>query len=263
MSTIGERRGRVVVTPEHVEIVLDPAGLGRRFLALLADLTIVLAASALIAQASLLFVPLGVSGIVRGLAFLLVGWGYHVYFEIARQGQSFGKRALKLRVVDGRGLPLALEQSFVRNAMRALDALPFGYALGALVCLFDRERRRLGDVAADTLVVREQSRPGAERGLAAGERSFNSLRVPRVLRAIRHRVGLEEREFLAALCLRAEGLEAGARFDLMEEVAAFYRQRLDLRDIPVGGEAFVRGLTALLFAGHGLREHEQRSRRSA
>jgi uncharacterized RDD family membrane protein YckC len=247
MSAIGKRPGRVIVTPEHVEIVLDPAGLGLRFLALLTDLIVVLGLSMLIAQVSLLFLPLGVSGIVRGVAFLLVGWGYHVYFEMAYQGQSFGKRTFKLRVVDGRGLPLALDQSFVRNAVRALDSLPFGYAVGALVCLFDRERRRLGDIVADTLVVREpRSIPTDKRWTR--ERAFNSLRVPRVLRLIRHRVSLEEREFLAALRLRSESLEATARFDLMEEVASFYRKKLDIGDIPLSGEALVRGLSSILFA---------------
>ena len=254
MSAIGERRGRVVVTPEHVEVVLDPAGLGHRFLALFVDLLVVLSLSVLVAQASLLFLPLGIAGIVRGVAFLLVGWGYHVYFEIAHQGQSLGKRTFKLRVVDGRGLPLALEQSFVRNAVRALDALPFGYAVGALACLFDRERRRLGDVVADTLVVREQRSIPIDRRLAR-ERAFNSLRVPRILRAIRYQVGLEEREFLAALCLRAEALDAGARFDLMEEVATHYRRKLDVRDIPLGGEAFVRGLASILFADRAAAPH--------
>jgi uncharacterized RDD family membrane protein YckC len=247
MSEIGARRGRVVVTPEHVEIVLDPAGLGHRFLALLVDLLVVLGLSMLVAQASLLLVPLGIAGVVRGAAFLLIGWGYHVYFEIAHQGQSPGKRVFGLRVVDGRGLPLALEQSFVRNAVRALDALPLGYAVGALACLFDRERRRLGDVVADTLVVREPRSVPTDRRLAR-ERAFNSLRVPRVLRMVRHRVGLEEREFLATLCLRAEALDAGARFDLMEEVAGYYRQKLDIADVPLSGEALVRGLASILFA---------------
>jgi uncharacterized RDD family membrane protein YckC len=247
MSALGASRGRVVVTPEHVEIVLEPAGLGIRFLALLADLVLLIAVAVVLAQLSLLFLPFGVAGVVRGLTLLVLSWGWHVYFEIAHQGQSPGKRLFGLRVVDGRGLPLALEQSFIRNAVRALDALPVGYALGALTCLFDREHRRLGDIVADTLVVREPRHVEADRRVA-GERVFNSLRVPRVLRLVRHRVGLEEREFLATLCLRAESLEAGARFDLMEDAAAFYREKLDLGDLPVSGESFVRGLVSVLFA---------------
>ncbi|MBN2369940.1 MAG: RDD family protein [Vicinamibacteria bacterium] len=247
MGELNARRGRVVVTPEHVEIVLEPAGLGNRFLALLVDFVLLVALAGVLAQISLLFLPLGIAGLVRGLTLLVLGWGYHVYFEIQHQGQSPGKRLFGLRVVDGRGLPLAIEQSFIRNAVRALDVLPLGYAVGALICLMDREHRRLGDIAADTLVVREPRHVAGDRRLTR-ERVFNSLRVPRVLRLVRHRVNLEEREFLATLCLRADALDAGARLDLMEEVAAFYRRRLEIDDIPFSGESFVRGLVSILFA---------------
>jgi uncharacterized RDD family membrane protein YckC len=236
-----------VITPEHVEIALEPAGLGGRFLALLVDLLLVVSVASITAQICLVFAPLGVAGIIRGVAFLLIGWGYHVYFEVKHQGQSPGKRVFGLRVVDGRGLPLALEQSFIRNAVRALDALPLGYALGAITCLVDPERRRLGDLVADTLVVRETRRFEVDRRVAR-ERIYNSLREPRVLRMIGRRVGLEEREFLAALCLRAESLDAGVRFDIMEEVAAFYRERLDLKAAPLSGESLVRGLAAIVLA---------------
>ena len=149
---------------------------------------------------------------------------------------------------------MTVEQSFVRNILRAVDAIPVGYAVGGLFCLFDRERRRLGDMAADTLVVRESRTPEFERR-SSRERTFNSLKTPRVLRLIRHRVGLEEREFLSTLCMRAESLEPGARFDLMEEVATHYRRKLDVRDIPLGGEAFVRGLASILFADRAAAPH--------
>ena len=50
-------------------------------------------------------------------------------------------------------------------------------------------------------------------------------------------------------------LDAGARFDLMEEVATHYRRKLDVRDIPLGGEAFVRGLASILFADRAAAPH--------
>jgi hypothetical protein len=190
----------------------------------------------------------GAVGIVaQALALLVLTWGYHVYFEVRHQGQSPGKRIVGIRVVDGRGLPLSLEQSFVRNVVRVLDALPVGYALGAIVCQLDPHRRRLGDIAADTLVVRERHGQAYERR-STGARAFNSLRTPRVLRLVRHRVGLEEREFLATLCLRADGMEDKARFDLMEEVGRHYKERLGIEDPHMSGENLVRGLAGVLFA---------------
>ena len=238
---------RVILTPEHVEIRLEPAGLGSRFLALVVDLALITGLSAVVSQLTRGALPGAVGIVAQAVALLVLTWGYHVYFEVRHQGQSPGKRITGIRVVDGRGLPLSVEQSFVRNVVRVLDALPVGYAVGALVCQLDRHRRRLGDIAADTLVVRERPAQVYERR-ARGSRVFNSLRTPRLLRLVRHRVGLEEREFLAALCLRADGMEDRARFDLMEDVGRHYRARLGIEDPHLSGESLVRGLAGVLFA---------------
>ena len=240
-------RPRLIVTPEHVEIRLEPAGLGSRFIALMVDLVLVGALSTTVAQLTLSLLPAAPGALVRALALLVLTWGYHVYFEVRHAGQSPGKRIMGIRVVDGRGLPLSAQQSFVRNVLRVLDALPIGYALGAGVSQLDGLRRRLGDIAADTLVVREGRVPEHERRVARA-RAFNSLRTPRVLRLIRHRVGLEEREFLSSLCLRAEGLEDRARFDLMDEVGRHYRAKLEIDDPHLSSENLVRGLTGILFS---------------
>src|SRR5437763_11328800 len=81
----------------------------------------------------------------------------------------------------------------------------------------------------------------------ADARRFNTLQTPRVLRRLRKQVGLEEREFLLSLCLRAEALDPQARFDLMEEVGGFYRRTLEVDDPHLSGENLVRGLLAILY----------------
>lgn len=237
-------RSRVVLTPEHVLILLEPAGLGSRFVAFTVDFALVAGATVVVSQ--LAFAVPGAAGtLVRALALLVLTWGYHVYFEVRHQGQSPGKRIAGIRVVDGRGLPLGLEQSFVRNVVRVIDALPLGYAAGAIACHVDPRRRRLGDIAADTLVVRER-RALELPAPAARARSWNSLRTPRLVRLARHRVGLEERELLQALCLRAPGLQDQARVELMEDVGRHYRERLGIDDPHLSGEGIVLGLAAAL-----------------
>lgn len=244
------RRRRQVLTPEHVPIELVPAGLGSRFLALMADTAIVIGFSIVIAMLFSLL-PFGIGTLfVTTLVFVLT-WSYHVYFEVVKNGRTPGKRMAGLRVVDGRGLPITLEQSFVRNVVRVLDFAPVFYGLGGLVCLLDRDRRRLGDIAADTVVVREDLPAQLAGAALAPPRRYNSLYNPRTLRLIRHRIGLEEREFLLALCLRAEALEPVARYDLMEDVAATYRQKLAIDDPHLSGENLVRGLAAILFSVEG------------
>jgi hypothetical protein len=192
--------------------------------------------------------PLAGLGLAAAItATFVVQWGWHIYFETRHEGRTPGKRLLGLRVVDGRGLPIGLAQSFVRTVVRVLDTLPLLYGLGGLVCQVDRHRRRLGDLVADTLVIREGRSFSPAASLARAP-EYNSLRVPRVLRLIRRRVTLEEREFLLTLVLRADEMENRARFDLMEDVARHYRPRLGIDESRLSGESLVRGLTAVLFA---------------
>jgi len=190
------------------------------------------------------------AGVVVALYYtisFLLSLGWHVYFDVKRGGRSPGKRFLGLRVVDARGLPISLHQSIVRNIVRELDFAPAFYGVGTIASLLDDHRRRLGDLVAGTLVIRE-AKPLAERATITSERKYNSLRTARVLRLIKHRVSLQEREFLLALCLRAAKMSPEARYDLMEEVANAYREKLDVEEEQISGENFVRDLTAVLFA---------------
>jgi uncharacterized RDD family membrane protein YckC len=243
---VRESRTRTILTPERVEIHLEAAGLGRRFIGLVVDLALVGGAAGIVQRLAAAILPDFIGAVAGALALLVLTWGYHVYFEVLHQGRPPGKRVAGIRVVDDRGLPLSVEQSFVRNVVRVLDALPLGYAVGAVTALLDPQRRRLGDLVASTLVVRETT-PVAYDRRTARARTFNSLRTPRVARLARHRLSLEEREFLSVLCLRAEGLEERARFELMEAVGRHYRERLGIEDANLSGESVVRGLAAVLF----------------
>lgn len=235
-----------IVTPEHVRIRLEPAGAGSRFLAMMIDFAIVQGISGAMAMVVAALLPGGIAGWVYITANFLLTWGWHLFFETRRQGRTPGKRALKIRVIDARGLPVSLHQSLVRNITRVLDFAPAFYGIGAIASLVSKSHRRLGDIIADTLVVRD-AQPLAYRGQLAAERRYNSLRTPRVLRLIRHRISLAERELLLTLCLRAEKMSPAARYDLMEDVADFYRAKLEVEEEAISGENFVRDLTAVLF----------------
>jgi uncharacterized RDD family membrane protein YckC len=237
-----------VTTPEHVEVRLEPAGAGSRFLAVLVDAVVTYGAPVLLFNLTAAVLGAGFAMALSLTFQFALGIGWHVWFETQRGGRTPGKRALGLRVVDARGLPISLHQSVVRNIVRALDAAPIFYGLGAITSLLDPQRRRLGDLVAGTLVIRD-ARPLAYQPRLAAERRYNSLHTPRVQRLIRHRIGLEEREFLLALCLRSEQLSPAARYDLMEEVAAIYRRKLETGEEEISAENFVRDLTAVLFGG--------------
>jgi len=241
-----ERAERVILTPEHVPIRLTPAGLGSRFIAVLVDFFIATAIVLALARLFNSVLPPGLATAVITTTSFIVMTGYHIWFEVRSQGRTLGKRLAGLRVVDGRGLPITLEQSFVRNIVRVLDFAPIFYGIGGLVSLIDRDHRRLGDILADTLVVQERT-PLTPQGDLRLDRRFNALATPALRRRIRQRVSLEEREFLLTLCLRAGRLTESARYDLMDKVGTYYRTRLDITDPHLSNENLVRDLTAVLY----------------
>lgn len=153
-----------VETPEVVTIEYAVAGLGSRCLAATVDTVLILVLQA--ALGAVLVAMAGAGGGVDAaftslalaiwavLAFALL-WGYYLAFDLAWSGQSPGRRLFGLRVIREGGRPIDFGASAIRNLVRPMDFLPFGYGLGVLVIFADPRARRLGDLAAGTLVVRE------------------------------------------------------------------------------------------------------------
>jgi uncharacterized RDD family membrane protein YckC len=140
-----------VETPEGIDLPLRPAGLMVRAVAFAIDLAIrgVIMGTLFIALAFL-----GKLGIGLGsLLLFAISWWYMVLFEVLRQGRSPGKQWMGLRVVHDDGTPIGWSASLLRNLLRFVDLLPFGYFLGTLSCLQHPAFKRLGDIAAGTLVV--------------------------------------------------------------------------------------------------------------
>lgn len=144
-----------VVTPEGVPLQLPAAGPVPRALAWLIDLVIRFGVLIVMSPLLLMLGDMG-QGIYLGLMFL-VFWVYPIVLEVWL-GQTLGKRALGLRVVARDGAPLGWMPAIVRNLLRTVDILPFGYALGLVSCLCDAHGRRLGDLVAGSLVVHSPPR---------------------------------------------------------------------------------------------------------
>ena len=138
-------------TPEGIVLELRPAGLCARCAAYLLDWLLRLAIFMGFSMVSALFGQLAPAFFLI-LAFLLE-WLYPVCFELSRWGATPGKRALGLKVVMDNGLPITPAASLTRNLLRAADFLPVLYATGVVCLLVRRDFKRLGDLAAATLVV--------------------------------------------------------------------------------------------------------------
>lgn len=140
-----------VETPEGIDLLLRPAGIVPRALAFALDLVIRLA---LLATVGLGLASLGQFGLGAGaLLLFVVQWWYMVLFEVLNDGKTPGKHWLGLKVVHDDGTPVGWASSLTRNLLRFVDMLPFGYFLGAICCLWHPSFKRLGDLAAGTLVV--------------------------------------------------------------------------------------------------------------
>jgi uncharacterized RDD family membrane protein YckC len=138
-------------TPEGIALWLRPAGVVARFYAYLADLAI---RFVVFGVCWLLLVFLGRLGMGLGfMLFFLLEWLYPVVFELSPGAATPGKRMAGLCVVMDTGLPITPAASLTRNLLRAADFLPSLYAFAALSMLLRHDFKRLGDLAAGTLVV--------------------------------------------------------------------------------------------------------------
>ena len=159
-----------VETPELVVLSYTIAGLGSRLGAALIDLAItallfiavVVAAALLSPERSLLSIEnRAAPSTAWALAILVIMqfailWGYYLLFEGLRDGQTPGKRVFRLRAVRDGGYSVGFAASAVRNLMRIVDLQPlFTYVVGIASIVFSRSGKRLGDIVAGTIVVRE------------------------------------------------------------------------------------------------------------
>src|SRR5262249_11922386 len=141
---------RRVATPEGIELTLRLAGPVPRAIAWAIDLAI---------RIGLLFVvmmaasPLGRAGVgVLLIAAFFVEWLLRAGFETTRNGQPPGKRVMGLAVLNDDGTPVRWPGALTRNLLRAVDFLPILYGIGLVAMLLNRDFKRLGDLAAGTVV---------------------------------------------------------------------------------------------------------------
>jgi uncharacterized RDD family membrane protein YckC len=170
-------RDLVVATPERVSFDYQVAGLGTRVIAQVLDLLIVF--GVLLAVYFVAIAALVVGTDAATLIFLIgsfvVIFGYFWVSEALWSGQTVGKKALRLRAVGDRGEPLTFAQAGIRNIVRIVDFLPYGYGVGLVVLFANGRGKRLGDLAAGTIVVKDSDRvylwqlPGARAAAPAHE----------------------------------------------------------------------------------------------
>ncbi|MCE9564466.1 MAG: RDD family protein [Planctomycetes bacterium] len=232
-----------IETPEQIEVDLELAGLGSRFLAQLIDwcwklfITFILGVLAAIIAGLAGFGGRGGRG--RGddlfdnppalviavviAAIYIIWFTYGVFFEIRWNGQTPGKRAAGIRVIQVGGAPLDFRTAGIRNLMAVADFIPVFYILGAVLILLTDRKQRLGDLAAGTIVVRERAEilgPDSTDELtehATGEYRFTPLQLSALTRNDRMVI----REFLR----RYDGMDRRSWQRLAQKMADTFVQK--------------------------------------
>jgi uncharacterized RDD family membrane protein YckC len=162
-----------------VTILLPLAGVGTRMLAALLDALIIVGAI-LFSFVVIALVGSIIAAQPHGLAagsvlsaftlLLLFGFvfAYYAGLELLWDGQTVGKRALKLRVLRDNGTPVDAASVLARTVVRLVDFLPLGYLVGLISMVVDGRARRLGDIVGGTIVVREWDNAPTLREIATG-----------------------------------------------------------------------------------------------
>ncbi len=211
----------IIETPEQTSIEFPLAGIGSRFLALAIDLLL---------RFAFILVLVGIGGILGLIgmikaagtqwvvaalivAYFFMDVGYFAFFESVWNGQTPGKRWTHLRVIKDSGRPIGVPDAILRNLMRTVDYLPSLYAAGVVSILISRQNKRLGDLVAGTVVVRENPL----QGLASVWESSSS--VPAT--AIGHfpPLSVEELQLIETFLERRGSLDSDVRRAMARQIA--------------------------------------------
>ena len=132
----------------------DYAGLVQRAVALIIDQIIIGVALVVLILAGVLSTSMSAGAVVAIMGVQWVLWLVYFTFLEGSSGQTIGKRFMNIRVISADGSDLSYAQAMVRSLLRIVDSLPTLYILGIILVIVTRERQRLGDMVAGSVVIR-------------------------------------------------------------------------------------------------------------
>ena len=243
-------------TPEGITFALRLAGPVARFLAWIIDLGCVLVILVPFNMGiQLIMVVSSDFAMAAGIiSYFLVSIGYAILCEWHYKGQTIGKRLMSVRVMDIQGLRLQFSQIVIRNLLRFIDSIPVCYLVGGLSCLLSPKSQRLGDLAANTIVIREPKilRPDLEQILS---HKYNSLRdYPHLVARMRQRMSPQEANIALQALLRREELDPPSRVELFAQIADHFKKIVAFPQEAIDGiteEQFVRNVVDALVQSSG------------
>lgn len=249
-----------ITTTEGIAFTHRLAGPVTRFCAWAIDFAVILTILILlsIATAAVGMVSAGLGMSLTIFTYFAVSIGYGIVTEWFWRGQTLGKRVLGLRVLDVQGLSIHFSQIVLRNLFRFLDSIPVFYLVGGIALLCNRHNQRLGDLAANTVVVRLQrtTEPNLDELLPG---KFNSFRAyPHLEARLRQQVSPELAAILVQALVRRDELEDAARVALFRETAQLLRELVSFPEDATMGlsdEQYVRNAVESLYRKRARSSH--------
>lgn len=249
---VGKLNALTLKTPEGIEFSLKLAGPVTRCLAWSVDLLAILAINKLI---NVLLGLLGIlsrdlAGAANILSYFVVSIGYGIVGEWYWHGQTLGKRLLRLRVTDVHGLRLQFSQIVIRNLLRFVDSLPALYLIGGLACLVTRHAQRLGDYAANTIVVWNPriAEPDLDQLL---EGKYNSFRqYPHLEARLRQHASPTEARIALEALVRRDDFDSQERVELFKTIVSHFKTIVTFPSEATDGisdEQYIRNVVDALF----------------
>ncbi len=232
-----------ISTPENVDLHLEIAGIGNRLLAQIVDgliqlaITISLVIVALIVGAGVSAAPVDqktknmLYAVIALVAVLFMFFMQNLYFIIwegAWKGQTPGKKIAEIRVIEANGQPIGWGASLIRNLLRMVDGILF---MGLVVMLVDKNERRLGDMCAGTLVIRERPAQMTDSAIKVGPTAAadETLDIGRISPA--------EYDLLVDYLKRRGALTDSSRPSVAKQMFDHFAAKLDIpEEAAVGGQ---------------------------
>jgi uncharacterized RDD family membrane protein YckC len=233
-----------VITPERVGLNFPVAGPGSRFGAAILDVFFILIINIAILLSFLNLIQSFTTqensryiiSLVTGLMiilFFLLEFGYHIFFEYKRNGQTPGKRIMRIRTIRVDGLPLDFNSVLIRNLMRPVDIILCAIAIGFLLMFLSKLSQRAGDYVAGTVVIHDRivtlehlrkylKGPAKETRLGGFEGRFRGLND-------------EEAELIEHFMVRRGEMNLDSRRELAEKIAKNIRSKTGIGLLEYGG----------------------------
>jgi uncharacterized RDD family membrane protein YckC len=240
-----------IETPEGIAFSLPVAGPLTRAIATLIDTLVTMSAASVVGRllVAARLISEDVAGALGILSYFVISMGYGFVLEWRWRGQTVGKRAMRLRVMDSSGLRLRFEQIGIRNIVRAVDMLPFLYLVGGTAAMFSRRGQRLGDLVANTVVIRLPS-PELPEESRTHRGHYNSLLAWDLpVSRLRSRVTPHAAALAVEALARRDEFDPVARVRLFAELAAHFREIAPFPEeatAPLSDEQYVRNVTEIV-----------------